>query len=78
MFPENKGEKPWGFTEDQLLSRFSGNDDGNKNCYEMVRIGLVIQYYEYETACIAKSEANCISSLMLRMLLRGVDSSRIT
>ncbi|KAI2604591.1 hypothetical protein GGR54DRAFT_644402 [Hypoxylon sp. NC1633] len=44
--------QPWGATEDQLQDHLAGNGNDSKNCYGMIQIGLLVQFYKYESgAC---------------------------
>ncbi|KAI0157208.1 hypothetical protein GGR57DRAFT_461242 [Xylariaceae sp. FL1272] len=44
--------KPWCDIEDRLLNHLRGND--SKNCYGMIQIGLVVQFYKYEDDVCSK------------------------
>jgi hypothetical protein len=38
----------WGATEDHLHGHLEGNGNDSKNCYGMVLVGLIMQFYKYE------------------------------
>lgn len=49
-----KLNEPWGATEDQLRERLAENMNETKNCYGMIHIGLVVQFYKYEQGVFEK------------------------
>ncbi|KAI3338037.1 hypothetical protein F4824DRAFT_499816 [Ustulina deusta] len=46
--------QPWGATEDQLQDHLAGNGNESKNCYGMIQIGLLVQFYKYEGGICSK------------------------
>ncbi|KAH6665407.1 hypothetical protein B0J14DRAFT_606071 [Halenospora varia] len=41
--------EPWGSTEDHLETACENNDNDTKNVYAMIQIGLVVQFYKFES-----------------------------
>jgi len=44
---KRQGE-PWDTTQNHFQDHLEGNNNESKNCYGMVQIGLVVQFYKYE------------------------------